>query len=1260
MPRITPVERLHLRNQHPHAARVQWYLAVAPYGDPCFTATVNDATILRGAMTIVYAGGVAANVFTEDYPDLTLWVGTAAGGRDLGTVRVRAVTGAPGAPPGAAGTLTVAENDDIAWVNGAHLTIPGDWGFRELWGVYQRIAEAGGAVTFYKDYDVAWAAADDVLPPKANAGPPVVAWIDPATGNADVDFIGSASYTTELGAAISGWSWDFADGAVIAGGLGAEGTRAAPNTVQWNTPGFRYVYLEVTDDTARARTQIVYVPVWIFQEEVKEPYATVEVLSQDAAPSWRARLKVTQTNTAAEDIIYHFTDGALVVLFTRTEYGGTAAAVGHWFGPADVQQGALTCDPGAISGLDDAGQNFADWDTVAPGTAAFTITCYDAGGDELCWGYCGDQAAGGTTIEVYQDAGLTTRGWADGACAGVVAYEVWEADVNTNYRGRSDVRFVGWLDGESLNFDHEAGTVEFDAIPHDAVLDRLPGFAYTLEDDATPADWYEMANLDVDRALHHHLLYQSTAANVCHVERAGEGAARPVKIQSFPDASVYQQAQEHLLKDAQCLLLSDRQGILRATRDPQMMSWADRAMVPVECTFTDPDWINEVEEAKPHRPEAGAVRLGGFQYAAALLSLAPGDAPEQDEDEARVEGCILQNQAEANRWSGQALAKLNNIYPDIPLELAGYWPCFDPAYQEYVWLAMVDPLNRVTWANEPLVVREVAFKDAPADATGVTELTLEMVVGWLDGETQSIPSSPAPGDPEWPMPPELEPPDVWEGPVKACIAYTEDQIAYTDDLLRHHVYSQGTAGTGGGGGLDLFDNTLDFVALEVAFGDVVENPDPASHARTTVAVVVGPNQLTLAADIGLGVGDWYHIGMPEWVDARGAIDTAVEEVLQIEYVRTGENSVGAWCLTDVGVWYTSNILTGSPGWACTLTLAYVQSLHADLAAVEFKGLGVQHWGDPAFCIVSFSETTCGDAADPCYGLIYTNSCGGSWTLSQIPNAMTPAGGGHGKCTQDAPFRAIAIDESGGTIYCIRGEGLTGAGLRLFVFISVDGGATFGAGTDFISQSTPKDSRADLYFPFGGGNLFATVQAPSDGITFDIALMLSADGGMTWTDVDPPGYGEVVGLVGGGGKTGVSGWYGNAGDYYAIYEEAATTHQHLLRNDVLIGVAGSDAGVIANEVFDGVGPWFDGSVAVAPHSWVPDSGVLVWCGVETANVPLRRIMYTPDNGDLNSHWLYKMGDWYDNPDLAIWSGAGGNSGMRGNVGCIPLPRVGSNA
>jgi hypothetical protein len=376
----------------------------------------------------------------------------------------------------------------------------------------------------------------------------------------------------------------------------------------------------------------------------------------------------------------------------------------------------------------------------------------------------------------------------DGALVVMFVKTWWDGEQRDigGFQGRENIRFVGWLDGETVRFGPNWGEVEFEAIGSDGVMRRIPSFGFSVEKVAVPTGWYEQKDCNVDRALHFLLQYHSTVNEVCHVNAPNEGGDRPIAIQHFPDVSLYDQAQESLLKDAQCMLTADRQGVLKATIDPQFMTDVNRDLVPVVCSLGDAQWADQVEESALHTPQVGKIRLGGFQLETPLLSQAPGVAPLQQEAETIVEGRLLASQAEANRWSGQALAKANNPYPTVPLTLRGHWPIFDPADQEWIRLTVTDPLGRNVWEDKRFVVREVRFRDLPKLGTSVTELVLEMETDWMVGETDTIPQAPDPEPPSWrphpvPLPPP-NPPIAEEWPVKLYVGTVRLGVYYTENF----------------------------------------------------------------------------------------------------------------------------------------------------------------------------------------------------------------------------------------------------------------------------------------------------------------------------------------------------------------------------------------------------------------------------------------------------------------------------------------------
>jgi len=1133
LPVIPGNQLTYLRDQHPHTARVEWFLAIAPYGAACFTALANDVppgTLVRGTMTIPYDNDAGeANVSAG----MTLWVSAVGyGAYDVGRVRIKAINAV-------ANTITVAENSEIEWADNLFLTCPGAYGFRELWGKYPRLTEAGGVVDFFMDYDDDFTSpTDTVVPPKANAGPPAVVWIDPTTGNADVSFTGDTSYTTEIApAAIASYLWDYADGVVIVGNVANAGTCAAPNVVRWTTPGFRYISLTVTDNTAQARTATVYVPVWIFQEGVEDPFTQVEVLRQDgdADRGWSAKFRVFRTNSAAEDIIYNFPDGALVVLFTRTWFGDTETGVGGW------------------------------------------------------------------------------------CMAGDKHY-------------RDNVRFVGWLSGETLQYDYAAGTVEFEAISHDGIMRLVPGWPFTIESTAgVPTDWYQVRALNVDRALHFLLEYYSTVNQVCDVKRVGEGVARLVPIQKFSGENLYDQAQGDLLGDAKCCLFSDRQGVLYATRDPQFMSAADRLGVDVACHLqqTQGNWMGELSMDKSHRPSIGQVRLGGFANTTPLLSRAPGAAPLQNAREERPGGLIFQNQAEANLWAGLTLTQRNNEYWEIPLNLTGYWPVFDPAYQEYIELSATDPLGRQSWIQEKFVVRGVEFNDKSKDGTCLTSLVLEKASAILIGETVTVPSEPTPASPlppPGPIPPPTIPPT---GPIKAAIAWTYNQVGYTSDLLRHHVDSDATAGTGV---LVLFDVNVDFVALGIAVGDTVENMSSGAYEHTTVAAIVSANHLTLDADINLVPGSDYHICGTQWTDVTPAL-VGAEYIIHVFYARSG-NNVSLWCLTDQNVLYASDAF--APAWSTKLTLATVRAHHASTASASFRGIAGPV-GNPAYCIVSLDD--CGVVAGVLYGCVYTTNTGGAWGYSSMPITLS--------CDW-APYHGIFVHPISGIVYTIRRANDGGNFARLLV--SADG-AAFNWTAGNMASTVWDSKRYDIYQCYSGGDIQAAIGVnPADNDS-----PKHSPAGAAWTSHAAAGYQESDG----GGTAGFIGWYGDANDLVTTWMETALPNHRVLLRSLDAGATWSEIGD-ANVLFDGSGLTF---IAIPTQVWYADRDVLLWTGLYPSTVLQHRcrIRYTDVNGGIGGLvWFNKMGDWF--VSIGAWAGAsvGGSNIEFGNAGCVALPRVGVNA
>jgi len=258
------------------------------------------------------------------------------------------------------------------------------------------------------------------------------------------------------------------------------------------------------------------------------------------------------------------------------------------------------------------------------------------------------------------------------------------------------------------------------------------------------------------------------------------------------------------------------------------------------------------------------------------------------------------------------------------------------------------------------------------------------------------------------------------------------------------------------------------------------------------------------------------------------------------------------------------------------------------------------------------------------------------------------------------------------VFTIRGGHWQAAGgPRTFMFRSVDGGANFTMGTNPIATAIWNSTRADVFRPYGSGDLYVAVRASSG----NAAIQKSGDSGDNWADVTEAAYSEVAGLADGGGKTGVYGWYGDTGDVITVMERDADNEHVGMRspdggaNWSEIGDAGNDEAA-ATGLFQWTPGAFAGAVACAPTTWQPDEEVLLWTGLAQSNVAgaatnrrlVIRMEIETDTG--NWTWCNVSRQWYDNIDFdwdgdtdPEWVGGRNSSSAPGYCMMFGLPRIG---
>lgn len=346
-----------LLETHPHVCKLH---LLVDNPDPIFTAVVNQSTFSAPKMSIAYDDGSGSGVIAG----MTLILGTAAGGRDLGKVRVKACTG------GATGTITVAENSgDVAWADNAHISILPVF---EAWSVFPRVTYTGGVENWFKDYNEDFVnnahGQTRQIAPVAIMGPPAVAFLDGAT--IDVDYVGEYSYTRAIGYYGSGdmglsatcvWS--------MAGGTPSSkttlGTAVSPHTISYNAAGRYLTSLTVTNDqggaNAKSHTGYRYTHI-LPRTGAGAPYTDfkfTDLRGDHRSGGWKTKLRVYGDADISE-----FPDEVEVIIFAEEWFGDTKQSIGGYPGRENIKLRGWIIGETVKVDFDPEGGRYVEFDVV--------------------------------------------------------------------------------------------------------------------------------------------------------------------------------------------------------------------------------------------------------------------------------------------------------------------------------------------------------------------------------------------------------------------------------------------------------------------------------------------------------------------------------------------------------------------------------------------------------------------------------------------------------------------------------------------------------------------------------------------------------------------------------------------------------------------------------------------------------------------------------------------------------------------------------
>lgn len=732
------------------------YLAF-PQPAVIFKARVNNASI--GTDQIVYVAFDTVNPsygnYTTPLPGMTLLVGESDGGCERGIARIRKASSST--------KLFIGETSEVDFHDNDYLTVINEYG---LWPKHKYVQE-GTTHEDFMDFDVDYTTGSTgqhaALDPVPVLGPDRVldyhGTLAAHPGNSiSTQMDASLSYCLSSSGAKT-YAWLCPTGTITDAAI-------ADPTIHFHTTGTHPVSCAVT---IGGKTFTGHRTIMVFDDAYK-PISDFNLDSCKGdydAGGWDFR--VTMYDNADLALVR---DRAQVILFARDWYGDITnlTAAGISFDAANKKilkaSGLSIFTKGMTIRVTGSTSNDGEYIVVTSNDAYLVV-------DETLV----DEGAGTITIQCLYGQKEISIGPVAG-CENIIA--------------------MGWIDKEDLTYDINGGVAQFTVHGPQHWLSLIEGFISGLfHSETAPTEWNYVLDLTVDKGLWDLLHWRSTTTAVVDVVLTGDTKLVPTMESSMVGSlwdQIDGQAYDTILAKACC----DRYGRLFIEQSGQHIPLADRtgaAFTPI-MTIEAYDRTGEITLERVSTEPISLVDLSGVWYDGvtgyALRALANGHIVRRYGRIVTMEKILAEDQAHCNELASLVLAKENNLYPGIDINIAENNRLFDICPRQQAFIVTDTDMNprEVTVANNtfPRTI-DLKFDDktksfsvllsAEPETTATTLVTTGEIpipteppsddwlppIGWIPWGPPEFPPFTIPEFPPWPpVPPPppgppLPPPD---------------------------------------------------------------------------------------------------------------------------------------------------------------------------------------------------------------------------------------------------------------------------------------------------------------------------------------------------------------------------------------------------------------------------------------------------------------------------------------------------------------------
>jgi hypothetical protein len=638
----------------------------------------------------------AVGTLSDVKANMTLLVGTSAGGSELGIARIR--------KDPIAGTFYIGLTSEIEWADNAYLTVVDDF---DLWPKHATIADEALSM----DVDIAYSDQHTVVNPVPILGPHAVVWLEETP--AATELITNGTFTTDT----SGWSKD-PSGVILS-------VVSARLNINRNSAALgNHAYQDITTEIGTA---------YVLSVDINTSPTTYQILADNVVlfSGTGTGTKVytfiaTATTTRIAFIVTSPVTGQLRIDNVSVKEAGAVAQFDSsdswvfdstisaylWSAPGAYTTGMLTTATPVITY--NATGIYRVYCTVTSADGKTTtgvrhVFVYDRGenGPSTVFqlAQCNaDYDGGGWMFDMEMEAEASLTDIRDRALV-VLFAEDWYGTTKQSIgpvENRENIVCVGRVVGQSIRWDRETGRVHFTVQGAHYWLGKIKAFPVEMIFATnTPDSWSVMPDMTVDRFLWHVLYWHSTAIETMDFYPTNDTRFLPEgkSLASTIWGQLLDVAQSRLLANAGV----DRFGRLFIEIDPQMTPEADRDWATV-MALTDDDWQEGIDIQRVTVDDTSLITLTSQQCdesgaVITLYSLSPGHVPLRHGEPMPIDRLLAASQTESNSLAGLALGWHTNPFPEIPIIMAMNNRMIDLWPRQFCGLTMAE-------ADTP---REVAF-----------------------------------------------------------------------------------------------------------------------------------------------------------------------------------------------------------------------------------------------------------------------------------------------------------------------------------------------------------------------------------------------------------------------------------------------------------------------------------------------------------------------------------------------------------------------